>query len=146
MKHFSAILLVLVALNSYSQETIDYELIEITCLNLVDNQKDEYVINSRKEYFDQMKGLRSKNKECRNQGFSSIDFNTHTLLGFIVKTGGCSEPEYNLKITSNRSEYNVKCEVSNTGACRRGWTKAFWVTVEKLDTKKPVEFEFITGG
>lgn len=124
-----------------SQELVEYELIDISCLNLISNKTNQFVINSETE-FKETQSIKINGTYGANcNSIPKIDFEKYTLIGFIIKTGGCSKPVFNFQITTKNKEYIVKCTATIDGMCRRLWTESFWVLTKKIPIDQMIKFE-----
>jgi hypothetical protein len=129
---------------AHSQDYVDYQLVNIDCINTIGLQKNQFVINSPAEY-QKIRQIRMDGRkfgiDCKT--LPRIDFNMYTLIGYIVHSGGCEQPTYNLEFTSEDDEYTLICYVSAEGVCRRMWTEFFWVVTKKITPNEAIKFKQI---
>jgi hypothetical protein len=110
-------------------QDIPYEEVKIGCVNLKAADR-EIIISTDAGYQDLLKNL-SAHPDCISYSLPKIDFSKNILLGLVVMSKGCSDPDYSTRVYKEKDELIFKVEVKENGMCKMLITKKYWITVPR---------------
>jgi hypothetical protein len=139
IKRYLTILFLFAGLSSQGQD-IKYEGITIGCLNLTRINK-ESIVRSNDEY-QKVFESRSPHPDCGSYSPPEIDFSKSTLLGFLINTKGCSEPELNFRVFKSENNVVFNVDVIENGMCKMLFQKIIWITIPKESGE---QFKFVSS-
>jgi hypothetical protein len=138
MKQIFIFLFCLKGLTGTTQVMVPFDSIEIKCLNLLSEIPNEIVINTDKEYSQLRKYIHSY-RDCGGYQLPKIDFRSKTLIGVMIRTGGCEEPTFLKEAFMENKKFVYRVTVTSYGICRRGFTSIQWILADK--TEDQIKFE-----
>ena len=115
--------------NLYGQT--DFKEIEIGCINFSKIGKENVFKNS--EEYESLKASLSPHPDCSDYEFPKIDFNTYTLVGYHVVSGGCAEPTYKIDVRKDANIITFVFQVKPQGICKMLYEKTFWLLIPKTE-------------
>ncbi len=71
----------------------------------------------------------------------AVDFSEHSLLGQDAHAGGCSAPDYAVRLTKLDRTYKFFVEITQNGSCERAWPKNLWILTSPIPDHSDVTFE-----
>jgi len=132
---YSLILLVIFFLPSCAPKekisVVSYSLLE-TSFKIDDTSKTIVIKNK-----DDLVNLKSSQA-------LNVDLNENTILGFKGQIGGCSDPDFDIRVNRDDSKklYTVEANVQQNGFCKKLILYQKFIAIDKV--KKNYEVVFIT--
>ncbi len=119
-------------------EVTDTMSINIECMD-GDKIAENYVIRNTNEY-NKLLDIRWQYFDCPDYELPEIDFNDHTLIGFVTKTGP-SEIKRSVYRNDAEEKYFYNIDISITGIEEILIVRNNWLLIPRLEEKYSVIFD-----
>ncbi|MFT6866256.1 MAG: hypothetical protein ACJA08_001085 [Cyclobacteriaceae bacterium] len=140
MKSILLFIAIMICIDGYSQENVDYKGIDIDCLFFGNTAQNKFIINSSKA-MDEIRKLRVSIPQIECGNVPNINFSSKTLIGYIVNVGSCSDPSFQMNFTKEKGHYYIKVTAKTTGVCRMAFGKTYWMLIDKEEDANLFHFE-----
>ena len=118
-------------------EPVTCESISIMCTQ---SPQGEYILRNNEEY-QALLTVMSPHPDCGSYTLPEIDFNEHTLIGFISSISGCESPDVSYVIEEGDGDnYTFTVSVVRKGLCERNNPIIIWCLIPKLEEGATMNF------
>ena len=129
-----------VSLSAQVQQEVQMTQIELGCRVLGSTSNEEHIIRSDVEY-QALFNNRSLHPDCMNYQTPKVDFQDHTLIGFVSSVAGCKQPTVSYRVMKERGDYLVEIDVIQQGLCKPKNIIDIWFLIPHVEADSQVRFD-----